>query len=233
MLVIWKKSCDKPRQCIKKQRHYFADKSPYSQSYGFSSSHVWVWELNHKEGWVLKNWCFWIVLLEKILESPLDCKVIKTINSKENQSWIFIVRMDTENEVEAPILWPPDVKSQLITKDPDSGKDWMQKKKWMTEDEMAGWHCWFNGHEFEKAPGDGDGQGRLVCCSPWPQRVRHYWATELQQNFYRKLAFLPSFLPSLLPSFPPSFLPFFAEHFTEVKGKLPTKKFIFKRMKSS
>ena len=182
MLVTWKKSCDKPRQYIKKQRHYFANKSPYSQSYGFSSSHVWVWELNHKEGWVLKNWCFWIVLLEKILESPLDCKEIKTINSKENQSLIFIGRMDTEDEDEALALWPPDVKSQFITKDPDSGKDWMQKEKWMTEDKMAGWHCWLNGHEFEKAPGDGDGQGSLVCCSPWPQRVRHYWATELQQK---------------------------------------------------
>ena len=105
-------------------------------------------------------------MLEKILESPLDCKEIKTINSKENQSWIFIVRMDTENEVEAPILWPPDVKSQLITKDPDSGKDWMQKEKWMTEDEMAGWHHWRDGHEFQQAPRNSEGQGSLTYCSP-------------------------------------------------------------------
>ena len=138
------------------------------------------YELNHKEGWVLKNWCFWIVLLEKILESPLDCKEIKTVNSKGNQSWIFIGRTDTE--AEAPILWPPDAKSQLITKDPDSGKDWMQKEKWMTEDKTVEWHHWLNGHKFEKAPGDGDGQGSLMCCSPWPQRIRHYWATELQQK---------------------------------------------------
>ena len=105
------------------------------------------YELNHKEGWVLKNWCFWIVLLEKILESPLDCKEIKTVNSKGNQSWIFIGRTDTE--AEAPILWPPDAKSQLITKDPDSGKDWRCDEKGMTEDEMVGWYHQLDGHEFE------------------------------------------------------------------------------------
>ena len=106
-------------ECVKKQRHYFVDKGPSSQSYGFSSSHVWMWELDHKEGWAPKNWCFWTVVLEKTLESPLDCKEIRPVNPKGNQSWIFIGRIDAE----APILCPPDVKSQLITKDPDAGKD--------------------------------------------------------------------------------------------------------------
>ena len=110
---------------IKKQRHHFAGKSPCSQSYDFSSSHVRMWELDHKEGWAPKNWCFQIVLLEKTLESPLSCKVIKTVNPKGNQPWILIGRTDTE----APILWPPDVKSWLIGKDPDAGKDWGQKEK--------------------------------------------------------------------------------------------------------
>ena len=110
---------------IKKQRHHFAGKSPCSQSYDFSSSHVRMWELDHKEGWAPKNWCFQIVLLEKTPESPLSCKVIKTVNPKGNQPWILIGRTDTE----APILWPPDVKSWLIGKDPDAGKDWGQKEK--------------------------------------------------------------------------------------------------------
>ena len=154
-----------PRQHIKKQRHYFDNKGPSSQSYGFSSSYVWVWELDHKEGWALRNWCFCSVVLEKTLERPLDCKEIKPVNSKGNQHWIFIGR--TKDEAEAPILWPPDMKSLLNGKDPDAGKDWRQEKKEMTEDEMVGWHHWLNGHEFEQAPGDGDGQGSLVCCSPW------------------------------------------------------------------
>ena len=161
----WKKSYDKPRQCIKKQRHYFANKGPYSQSYGFFSSHVWMWKLDHKEGWASKNWCFWTVVLEKTLESPLDCKEIKPVNLKGNQSWIFIGRTDAE--AEAPTLWPPDVKSWLIRKDPHAGKDWRQEEKGMTDDKMVGWHHWLNGHESEKAPGDGEGQGSLACCSPW------------------------------------------------------------------
>ena len=111
----WKKSYDKPRQYIKKQRYHFADKGLSSQSYGFSNSHVWMWELDHKDGWVLKNWCFWtVVLLEKTLESPLDCKVIKPVNLKGNQPWIFIG--STDAEAETPILWPPDAKSWLIVK---------------------------------------------------------------------------------------------------------------------
>ena len=118
MLAPWKKSYEKPRSHIKKQRHHFANKGLYSRSYDFSSSHVRMWELDHKEGWVMKNWCFWIVVLEKTLESPLDCKEIKPVNPKGYQSWIFIGRADPE----APILWPPDVKSQLTGKDPDAGK---------------------------------------------------------------------------------------------------------------
>ena len=135
------------RQHIKKQRHYFANKDLPSQSYGFSSSHVWMWELDYKEGWVPKNWCFWTVMLEKTLESPLHCKEIQPVHPKGNQSWIFIGRTDAE--AKTPILWPPDVKNLLIWKDPDAGKDWKQEEKGMTEDEMVGWHHRLNGHEFE------------------------------------------------------------------------------------
>ena len=120
-----------------------------SQSYGFSSSHVWVWELDHKEGWAPKNWCLQTVVLEKTLESPLDCKEIKPVNPTGNQSWIFIGRTDAE----APILWPPDGKGWLIRKGPDAGKDWRQEEKGMTEDEMVGWHQRLDGHEFAQAPG--------------------------------------------------------------------------------
>ena len=147
-------------------RHHFANKCPYSQSYVFSSSHVWIWELDHKEDWALKNWCFWTMVLEKTLESPLDCKEIQPVHPKGNQSWIFIGR----TEAETPILWPPDVKNWLIWKDPDAGKDRRQEEKGMTEDEMARWHHWLDGHEFEWTPGVGDGQGGLACCSPWGRR---------------------------------------------------------------
>ena len=116
-----------------------------------------------KESWAPKNCCFWTVVLEKTLESPLNCKEVQPVNSKENQSWIFIARTDTE----APILWPPDAKNWLIRKDPDAGKDWRQEEKGTTEDEMVGWHHQLNGCEFEQAPGVGDGQGSLVCYSPW------------------------------------------------------------------
>ena len=136
-----------PRQHIKKQRHYFTNKSPSSQSYGFSSSHVWMWELDYKESWVPKNWCFWTVVLEKTLESPLDCKEIQSVHPKGNQSWMVIWR--TEVEAETPILQTPDVKSWLIWKDPDAGKDWRWEEKGTTEDEMVEWHHRLNGHEFE------------------------------------------------------------------------------------
>ena len=163
-LAPWKESYDQPRQHIKKQRHYFADKGLYSQSYGFSNSYVWMWQLDYKESWALKNWCFWTVLLEKSLGSLLDCKEIQPVNPKGNQSWIFSGRTDAE--AEAPILWPPDVKSWLIWEDPDAGKDWRQEEKGMTEDEMVGWHHWLNGRDFEQTSGAGNGQGSLACCSP-------------------------------------------------------------------
>ena len=157
MLAPWKKSYEKPRQCIKKQRCYFANKVLYSQSYGFSSSHVWMWELDHKEGWASKNWCFLTMVLEKILESPLDCKEIKPVNPKGNQSWIFTGRTDTE--AETPTFWPPDVKNQLTGTTLMLEKNWRQVEKGMAEDEMVGWHHWLNGHEFEQALGDGEGHG--------------------------------------------------------------------------
>ena len=133
-VASWKESYDKCRQLIKKQRHHFADKDPYSQSCGFSSSREQMQELDHKEGWAPKNWCFWTVVLEKTLETPLDIKEIKPVHPKGNQPWIFTGRTDAE--AEAPILWPPDVKSQPIRKDPDAGKDWGQEETRVTEEEM-------------------------------------------------------------------------------------------------
>ena len=133
--------------------------------------------MDHKENRALNKWCFWSLMFEKTVESSLDCKEIKPVNPKWNQSWIFIERTDAE--AEAPILWPPDVKSWLIWKDPSAGKDWRQEGKGMTEDEMVGWHHWLDGHEFEQALWVGDGQGSLACCSPWGHRVRHDWATGL------------------------------------------------------
>ena len=147
MLTLWKENYDQPRQHIKKQRHYFADNGLSGQGYGFSSGHVWLWELDCEERWALKNWYFWTVVLEKTLESPLERKEIKLVNPKVNQSWIFIGR--TGAEAEAPILWPPDEKNWLIKKDPDAGKDWRQEEKGMTEGEMIGWHHQLHGHEFE------------------------------------------------------------------------------------
>ena len=143
----WKKSYDQPRQHIKKQRHYFANKGPSSQGYSFSSSHVCMWELDFKECWVLKNLCFWTVVLEKTLESPLDCKEIQPVHPKGKHSWIFIGRTDVE--AETPILWPPDAKNCLILKYPDARKDWGQEEKGMTEDEMVRYHHRLNGHELK------------------------------------------------------------------------------------
>ena len=161
-LASWKKSHHKHRQCIKKQRLCW--QRSLSQSYAFSSSHVGVWELDHKEDWTLKNWCFWTVVLEKTLESPLDCKEIQPVHPKWNQSWIFIRRSDAE--AETPILWPPDVKSWFIGKVPDAGEDWRQEEKGKTEDKIVGYHHLLNRHGFEQAPGDGEGLGSLACCSP-------------------------------------------------------------------
>ena len=124
-----------------------------------------MWELDYKESQELKNWCFWTVVLEKTLKSPLDCKEIQPVHHKGNQSWIFIGRTDVETQT--PVLWPPDVKSWLIWRDPDAWKDWRREEKGTTEDEMAGWYHWLNGHEFEWTLGVGDGQGGLACCSPY------------------------------------------------------------------
>ena len=157
----WKGSYDQPRQHTKKQRHYFANKSPSSQGYGFSSSHVWRWELDCEKSWAPKNWCFWTVVLEKTIGSPLDY-TIKPVTPKGTMPWIFIGRTDAEPE--APILWPPDAKNWLHRKDPDAGKDWRWEKKGTTEDEMVEWYHRLDKHEFEQALGVDDGQGSLTCC---------------------------------------------------------------------
>ena len=146
MLAPWKESCDQTRQHVEKQRHYFVNKGPSSQGYGFSSGHVLMLELDYKESWVQKNWCFWTVMLEKTLESPLDCKEIQPIPPKGNQSWVFTGRTDVE--AETPILWPPDAKSWLIWKEHYAGKDWGQEEKGTTKNEMVGWHHRLNGHGF-------------------------------------------------------------------------------------
>ena len=125
-------------------------------------------KLDYKESWAPKNWCFWTVVLEKTLESALDSKEIQLVHPKGSQSWIFIGR--TSAEAETPILWPPDEKNWLIWKNPDAGKDWRWEEKGPTEDEMVRWPHWLNGHEFEYTLGVGDGQGGLVCCSPWGQK---------------------------------------------------------------
>ena len=145
--------------------HYFANKGSSSQGYSFSCGHVWRWELDYKESWAPKNWCFWTVVLEKTLKSLLDSKEIQPVHPKGNQSWIFIGRTDAE--AEAPKRWPPDVKNWLIWKDPDAGKDWRQEEKGATEDETVGWHHRLDGHEFGWTPGVGDGQGSLAYCSRW------------------------------------------------------------------
>ena len=183
-LTPWKESYGQPRQHIKKQRHYFANKGPSSQGYGFSSSHVWMWELDCKGSWVPKNWCFWTVVLEKTLESPLDCKEIQPVHPKGNQSWIVIGRTDVE--AETPILWPPDVKSWLIWKDPDAGKDWRQEEKgttevwdgWMASPTQWTW-IWVSSRSWwcTGMPG--------VLQSMGSQRVGHDWVTELNWDEFK------------------------------------------------
>ena len=165
MLTPWKESYDQLRQHIKKQRHYFANKGLSSQGYGLSSGHVWMWELDCEESWAPKNWCFWTVVLEKTFENPLDCKEIQPVHPKVDQSWVFIGRTDAKAEI--PILWPPYVKSWLIGKDPDAGKDWGQEEKGAREEEIVGRHHWLSEHEFEQTPGDSEGQRSLACCSLW------------------------------------------------------------------
>ena len=159
MLTPWEESYGQPRQNIKKQRHYFANKRPSSQGYGFSSGHVWILELYFKEGWAPKNWHFWTVVLEKTLESPLDFKEIQPAHPKGDQPWVFIGRTDAE--AETSILWPPDAKSWFVWKDLGAGKDWGQEEKGTTEDEMAAWHHWLDGHGFGWTLEVGDRQGGL------------------------------------------------------------------------
>ena len=161
---------------VLKSRDITANKGPYSQSYGFSSSHVEMWELDHNN-WALKNWYSWTVVLKKTLESPLDCKEIKPVSPKGNQPWIFIGR--TAAEAEAPILWPPDANSWLPGEDSDAGKDWRQKEKGRQKMRWLDSIDWLNGYEFEQTLGDSGGQRSLVCGSPWgSQRVEHNLATE-------------------------------------------------------
>ena len=177
MLAPWKKSYDKPRQHIKKQRHHFADKGLSSQSYGFSSSPVWMWELDSKESWALKNWYFWAVVLEKTLESTLDCKEIQPVPPKGNQFWVFIGKTDVE--AETPVCWPPHAKNRLIGKDPDAGKDWRWEEKGMAE--WGG--CMASPTEWtwdRVNPGSWWWTGRPgMLQSMVLQRVRHDWVTEL------------------------------------------------------
>ena len=145
-LLLGRKVMTNLDNMLKKQRRYFANKGPSSQGYGFSSGHVWMWELDCDKSWALKNWCFWTVVLEKTLESPLDCKEIQPVHPKGDQYWVFIGRTDAD--AETPILWPPHMKTWLIGKDPDAGRDWGQEEKGTKEDEMAEWHHWLDGHEF-------------------------------------------------------------------------------------
>ena len=164
-LASWQERYDKHRQCVENQRHYSADKGPYSQGYGLPSSHIWLWKLDCKEGRVPKNWCFQTMVLEKPPESPLDIKEIKAVNLKGNQPWILVRRTDAE--VETPVLWSSDANSWLIGKVPDAGKDWGRKEKRASEDELAGYHHRSNGHELGQGLGDAEGQRGLACCSPW------------------------------------------------------------------
>ena len=159
-LAPWKESYDQPSQCVKKQRHYFANKGLSSQSYGFSSPHVWMWELNSKEYWAPKNWCFWTVVLKKTLVSPLDHREIKPVNPEGNQSWIFIGRTDAK--AEAPILWPADSLEKTLMLGKTEGR---RRRGW--QDKIVGWHHQLNGLMFEQALRVDDGQESLACYSPW------------------------------------------------------------------
>ena len=160
-------------------------KGPSSQSYGFSSSLVWMWELDYKESWAPKNCCIWTVVLEKTLESPLNSKEIQPVCPEGNQSWIVIGR--TAAEAETPILWPPDVKNWLTGKDPDAGRDWRQEEKGTTEDEMIGWHHWLDGRGFGWTPRVGGGQGGLTCCGSWSHKDMTEQWTELNWLTFRKI----------------------------------------------
>ena len=184
-LFLGRKAMTNQDSVLKSKRHHFVDKGPYSQGYGLSRSHIWFWDLDHKECRAPQNWCFWTVMLEKTLESPLDCKEVKSVNVPGNQPWILIRRI----EAEALILWLPDMNSWLTGKDPDARKNWRQKTTTATEDEMAGLHHQYNGHELGQTPGDGVGQGGLACCR---HGVRNVLATE-QQPARNWSSFIPGF----------------------------------------
>ena len=175
MLAPWKKSYDEHRQYIRKQRHYFVDKGPSSKDYGFSSSHEWMWELDHEENWVPKNWCFWTLVLEKTLKSPLDCKEIKPVLKEINLEYSLERLM---LNLKLQYCGHLDVNSRLIGKDPNAGKYWGREEKGTTEDEMVGWHHRLNGREFVQTLGDSEGQESLACCSSWGHRVKHDLVTE-------------------------------------------------------
>ena len=170
---------DKPKQCGEKQKHYSVNKGPYSQGYGIPSGHVWLWELDHKEGRMPKNWYLQTVVLEKTLESPLDSKEIKPVSLKGNQPWILTGKTDAE--AETPVFWSCEANSRLIGKVPEVGKDWGQEKG-ASKDEMGGWHHPCNRHELGQTLGDGEGQGGLASCSPRSHKVGHNWATEQEQK---------------------------------------------------
>ena len=179
MIASWQESDNKPRQCVEKQRHYSADKDPYSQGYSLPSGHVQLSETEHKEGRMPKNWCLWTVVLEKTQESPLDCKEIKLVNLKGDQPWIFTGRTDAE--AEAPLFWSSEANRWLIGKVPSAGKDWGQKEKGVLEDEMAGWRHQCNEHELGNS-GRWWGTGRPgMLQSMGSQSVRYNWVTEQQQ----------------------------------------------------
>ena len=192
-MLLGRKALTNLGSVLKKQRYHFSDKGPSSQGYGFSSSQVWVWQLDHKESWVLKNWCFWTVVLEKTLESPLDCKEIQPVHPKGSQSWVFIGRTDAE--AETPIPWPPDVKSWLIGKDPDSGKDWRQEEKGMTEDELVvcsltqwTW-VWANSGSWWRTGKPGVlqfmGSQRLTRLSDWTTNLKLHREIEMGDQGYK------------------------------------------------
>ena len=165
MIASWQESDHKPRQCVEKQRRYFADKGLYIQGYGLPNGHVQFWKLDHKEGRMPKNWCHQTVVQERTLEGLLDSREVKPVNLKGYQSWMFTGRTDAG--VEAPVFWSSVVNRQLIGKVPDYGKHWRQKDKRVSQDVLAGQHHQRNEHELGQTPGDGKGQGGLACCSPW------------------------------------------------------------------
>ena len=179
------------------KRHYFANKSPPSQGHGFSNGHVWMWELDYEESWAPKNLCFWTVVLEKTLESLLDCKETQPVHPNGDPSWLFIGRTDVE--AETLILWPPDMKSWLIGKDAGAGKDWGQEEKGTTEDEMVGWHHRLDEQELGWTPRVGDGEGGLVCCGSWGRRESDTteWLNWTELSYFLSISPHASQVPTL------------------------------------